>query len=160
MNQEYFTIQISSEINLGISLVEMGTVAQFETKNICTVPGVAEFWHGVANFKGSLLWILDSDRFFALGTNNSRAEQKLTAVILKQGFGENQKRVAIVAQQLTGIISVATDLLKPLKDNANAPPVLGDCCSVTAQTGDQTTYIIDSVAFLQQLNQQSTLITA
>lgn len=63
MNQEYFTVALSTSVDLGLSLVDMGTVAQFEVKNICTVPGVANFWYGVVNFKGSLLWILDSDRF-------------------------------------------------------------------------------------------------
>ena len=63
INQEYFTVELASKITLGFSLSEIGTVAQFETLNICAVPGVAEFWYGVANFKGSLLWILDSDRF-------------------------------------------------------------------------------------------------
>ena len=64
VNQEYFTVELASKITLGLSLNEMVTVAQFETKNICIVPGVADFWYGVVNFKGSLLWILDSDRFF------------------------------------------------------------------------------------------------
>ena len=64
INQEYFTVELASKITLGLSLNEMVTVAQFEIKNICIVPGVADFWYGVVNFKGSLLWILDSDLFF------------------------------------------------------------------------------------------------
>ena len=64
MDREYFTIKLTAEIDLGVALADMTTAVQFETKNICAVPGVPEFWYGVVNYQGGLLWILDSDRFF------------------------------------------------------------------------------------------------
>ena len=76
MNREYFTVELASQIVLGLSLTEMATVVQFETKYICAVPGVAEFWHGVVNFKGSLLWVLDSDRFLSLPAKNQANHRK------------------------------------------------------------------------------------
>ncbi len=160
MNQEYFTVALSSEINLGLSLVDMATVAQFEAKNICLVPGVANFWYGVVNFKGSLLWVLDSDRFFNLNLNvpRNRQTQKLTTVILKNQQSVNQKRVAIVTQKLQGILSVEPSSLKPLTDDVC--PALRECCSAIAQTELQTAYILDSAALLNRLHQQSILVSA
>ena len=63
MDREYFSFELSTRIDLALSLTDMKVVTQFEVKNICIVPGVADFWYGVTNFKGSLIWVLDSDRF-------------------------------------------------------------------------------------------------
>ncbi len=160
MNQEYFIVALSSEINVGLSLVDMGTIAQFEVPNICTVPGVANFWYGVVNFKGSLLWVLDSDRFFNLNLNahHNRQLHKLTTVILKNQQSVNQKRVAIVTQQLLGILAVESSSLKPLTDNVC--PTLREYCSAMVKTELQTAYIIDSAALLTRLHQQSILVSA
>ncbi|HEY9770222.1 MAG TPA: chemotaxis protein CheW [Coleofasciculaceae cyanobacterium] len=160
MNQEYFTIALSTEVDVGLSLADMGTVAQFEVKNICTVPGVANFWYGVVNFKGSLLWILDSDRFFNLNIKNNRQPQKLTAVILKNQQSDNQKKVAIVTQQLKGILAVEPSCLKPLTDRDNVSPMLRECCCALVKTELQTTYVIDSAALLNRLHQESILVSA
>jgi twitching motility protein PilI len=154
MNQEYFTLELASEINLGLPLADMGSVIQLETINICTVPGVANFWHGVINFKGSLLWILDSDRFLMRSLMGD-SSPKLTAVILQSQQTGSQNKVALVTQKLKGIISVESSCLQPLPDNL--VPQLGKCCSAIAQNEGQQTYIIDSVALLQQLHQQSSL---
>ncbi len=158
MNQEYFAVELASAINLGIPLVNMGTVAQFDIQSVCTVPGIANFWYGVANFKGSLLWVLDSDRFFNLSTPRNQRSQKLTAVILKSEGSVSQKNVAIVTQQLKGILTIKASCLKPIADNVF--PQLHKCCSAVAQTESQTTYIIDSAVLLQQLHQQSILVSA
>ena len=158
MNQEYFTVELASAINLGIPLVNMGTVAQFDRQSVCTVPGVANFWHGVANFKGSLLWVLDSDLFFNLSIQRNQRSQKLTAVILKSEASVSQQKVAIVTQQLKGIQTINPSCLKPIADNVH--PQLRECCSAVVQTESQTTYIIDSAVLLQQLHQQSILVAA
>ena len=153
MNQEYFTIKLSSGINLALSLADMRTVDQFEIKNICPVPGVADFWYGVVNFKGSLLWVLDSDRFFDLNKENNRPS-KLTAVILHNLQG--RQKVALVTQQLLGILSIEASCLKPMN---SVYPVLNECCRAIAQTESQKVYIIDSVALLEQLQERSTLVS-
>ena len=183
MNQEYFTVELGSGRHLGVPLANMGAAAQFEVQNVCTVPGVADFWHGVVNFKGSLLWVLDSDRFFNLSSPEKKQPQKLTAVILKSEELGNPKKVAIVTQKLTGILSVKSSELKPLEDHAS--PQLHKCCNAFVQTESavpqlenatkdassasvvadgilrsQRTYIIDSSALLQQLHQQSILLSA
>lgn len=157
MNQEYFTVELGSGMHLGVPLANMGTVAQFEVQNVCIVPGVANFWHGVVNFKGSLLWVLDSDRFFNLSIQKNKQPQKLTVIILKSEELVSQKKVAIVTQQLKGILTIEPSSLKPIANNVS--PQLRECCAAIAQAESQTTYIIDSTALLQQLHQQSILVS-
>ena len=153
MNREYFTVELASEIVLGIALTEMTTVVQFETKYICAVPGVAEFWHGVVNFKGSLLWVLDGDRFFNLPTKNRKPPQKLTAIIIR----DRQKQVALATRQLKGIVAVEPSDLKSLADDDSSP--LHQCCSAIAQTEVGSFYTLDSAALVQQLHQRSSLVS-
>lgn len=156
MNREYFILGLTSAIDLGIPLADMGSVIQFETSSICTVPGVASFWCGVINFKGSLLWVLDCNPFFNLEIP-PRTSSRLTAVILQNQQSGNQNRVALVAQKLKGIVSVESSRLLPLTDNVSAQ--LRDCCSAITQIEGQEIYIIDSAASLQRLQQQSSLVS-
>ena len=156
-NREYFTIELTSEIMLAISLNEMSTVVQFAADNVCTVPGVADFWHGVANFKGSLLWILDSDRFFEIEDRPRKPKSKLTAVIIKNKELGEQKRVAITAQRLCGIMTLEASSFKPKSTEISSQ--LAQCCAAVAQNEAQTIYIVDSAALLKQLNQQSVLVS-
>ena len=153
MNREYFTVELASQIVLGLSLTQMATVVQFETKYICAVPGVAEFWHGVVNFKGSLLWVLDSDRFLNLPDKNKTSPQKLTAIIIQ----DRQKQVALVTRQLKGIVAVEPSELKSLANDNTSQ--LHQCCSAIAQTAAGVFYILDSAVLLQQLHQRSGLVS-
>lgn len=156
--REYFTVELKSQITLGIPLDEMGTVVQFDAANVCTVPGVADFWYGVANHKGSLLWILDSDRFFSLEESSSRPSQKLTAVIIRNQNFSRQKQVAITAEALQGImeLEVAPGELM----SGGISPQLAQCCSsIAVTTGNKSVHILNSAALLQQLYQQSTLVS-
>jgi twitching motility protein PilI len=159
IHQEYFTVELGSKITLGLPLNQMGIFAQFDTSNICTVPGVADFWYGVVNFRGSLLWILDSDRFFNLNPQRNKLSQKLTAVVVKNQQLDSEKQVAIVTQQLKGIVTIEPSCCKPLADDAS--PQLRQCCSAVAQieTESQNIYLLDSTALLQQLHQQSMLVS-
>lgn len=153
INREYFTVELASQIVLGLSLTEMATVVQFETKYICAVPGVAEFWHGVVNFKGSLLWVLDSDLFFNLSAKNRQPPQKLTAIIIQ----DRQKQIALVTRQLKGIVAVEPSELKSLANDSTSQ--LHQCCSAIAQTAAGVFYTLDSAALLQQLHQRSSLVS-
>ncbi len=156
MNQEYFTFELASSIQMGIALDSMKMVSQFEAQNICTVPGVANFWYGVVNYKGSLLWILDSDRFLNIPTQKQQRLQKLTTVILKPEVGDGQKQVAIVTKQLQGILAIEPTCLQPLTEHA---PQLQQCCNAVAQTDGKTVYLIDTTKFLEQLHQRSILVS-
>ena len=158
IDREYFTVGLSSEIALGLSLSEMGTVAQFELQDICPVPGVTNFWYGVANFKGSLLWILDSARFFGLETERHKKPTKLTTVIVKEQGQDNNQQAAIVTDRLMGIVTLDPSGLNPVPESAL--PQLQQCCSQLARLEEQTIYILDCGALLAQLQQQSILVSA
>ena len=158
MVSEYFSVELSPEINLGIPLSDMGTVLQFETKNICTVPGVADFWYGVVNYKGSLLWVLDSDRFFKLGSKRTFITKIFTALVLKPQIEKSQIQIAILTPKLVGIISPETNDLKELMDNT--PSGLRVCCTATVEVETKNTYILYPANLLHQLNQHSTLVSA
>lgn len=150
-DREYFTIKLTAQINLGVALADLVTVVQFATKVICAVPGVAEFWYGVVNYKGSLLWVLDSDRFFELD-DNRKLGQKLTAIVVRDRSG-NHKQVALVTSQLKGIVAVAPTEIESLADNETT---LHQCCSAVVPTN--AIYLLDSALLLQQLHQRSTLV--
>ncbi len=162
MNQEYFVVELSASIQLGLPLVDMGTVVQFEQKDICLVPGVAPFWYGVVNFKGSLLWVLDSDRFFNLtansDVNSDLLNAKLISVLLTHQIKGTQRRSALVVQKLQGLLTVDSSKLKPL--STSVPSNLQAVCKAEVETDNNIIYILDSVVFLQQLHQQSTLVSA
>ena len=184
MDREYFSVELSPRIDLALSLTDMKLVTQFEVKNICVVPGVADFWYGVTNFKGSLIWVLDSDRFFIrslMGETqgaggrtcvcpsnapsetapnrffnivNDRQPKKLTSIILHQQ--QAQKKVAIVTRQLKGIISVEQDRLKPIENDTS---ILSKCCSAIVEAEDLSTYIIEPAALLLELQKRSLLVS-
>ncbi|MEL6439207.1 MAG: CheW domain-containing protein [Cyanobacteria bacterium J06621_8] len=156
MNQEYFTFELALSIHLGIPLNNMASVAQFEASNICTVPGVANCWYGVVNYKGSLLWVLDSDRFFGLAAPRSQRLSKLTTVLLKTESQDSQKQVAIVTQKLNGIVALEPSSLAPLAKKVSSQLQL--CCSTVAKTESSVIHIIDPANLLQQLHQQSSLV--
>lgn len=156
MDQEYFSIQLSDTTNLAIPLDNMGAVVQFESDSVCVVPGVAEFWYGVVNFKGSLLWILDSNHYFSFGNAQKSQGKKLTAVILKQQQEQSKKQVAIVAQKLLGIVELA---VSTLEESSNIAPNLKNCSTLHSLLDTKKTYILNPNNLLQQIHEQSALIS-
>lgn len=156
MNQEYFSIQLSSTTDLAIPLENMGAVIQFESDSVCIVPGIAEFWHGVINFKGSLLWILDSNLYFSLGDKRESRTRKLTAVILKQHQKQSKKQIAIVAEKLEGIVELEVNILE---ESSNISPNLKNCSALNNILETKKTYILNPHNLLQQIHQQSSLIS-
>ena len=156
MDREYFTIKLTAEIDLGVALTDMTTAVQFEAKNVCAVPGVAEFWHGVVNYQSSLLWLLDSNRFFGLAANTRQPSSKLTAIIVRDRFS-NQKQVAVVTPQLKGIVAVEPTNLRSLANDRSSR--LHQCCSAVVQTAAKAIYLIDSAGLLQEIHQKSLIST-
>lgn len=159
MTQEYFRFALSADISLAIPLENMGKVVQLETQHICTIPGVASFWYGIVNLKGSLLWVLDSDRYFNLNYNQSHSQQKkITAVVVKQNLQATERQVALVTPRLEGIIALKSDQLEPLTDQiAN---IWHTCSSAMVDQGNKNIYILDSINLLKQLHQKSSLVSA
>lgn len=153
IEQEYFTIKLTSEIDLAVALINLKTIIQLETNNICAVPGVAEFWYGVVNFKGSLLWVLDSDRFFQFH-DSLQPSPKLTAIVTSDLL--QRKQVAIVTRQLKGIVEIAPSKLEAIKNESH--PMLRQCCIAVARTEANQIYLLDSASLLGRLHQNSTLV--
>lgn len=158
MTQEYFTARLTDSIEIGLSLEDMTTVAQFDLKSICVIPGVAPFWYGVVNFQGSLLWVLDGGLFFGIDSDRNLASQQLTALVLNRHIGGTKKRVALVVKQLQGILTVDPSKLTPAL--SSLPATLKNLCTVNRDKQERTTCIVDTEAFLQQLYQQSILVSA
>lgn len=158
MSQEYFTVRLSTEIYLGLALKDMATVAQFEQKDICLVPGVASFWYGVVNFKGSLLWVLDCRRFFNLNSEEELLKSQLTSVVLTPNLTGNSKKVALVVQQLSGIISVDLDKSTPVSTSFSS--VLQNLCTAAVEQDNKVICILNTEDFLEQIYQQSPLMAA
>ena len=157
MNREYFSIVLSSELNLAIPLDNMGAVIQIKMTDICTVPGVANFWYGAINFKGSLLWVLDTNCYFELGQNNNHISKKLTAVIVKYHKHNNSKKLALVTPKLNGIIALDSAELKPAITNERY--VWSDCCSGIFEGETESTFILNFTDLLKQLQSRSDLLT-
>ena len=162
MNQEFFVVELSTSIRLGLTLEDMTTVTQFEQKDICIVPGVAPFWYGVVNFKGSLLWVLDIDRFLNLSgeleTVSDRWNSKLTSIVLTHQIQGTQRRIALVVKKLDGLLTVQSSQIQPL--SPTAPSSLQTICSKAIEQKDRITYILAIETLLQQLHQRSNLVNA
>jgi twitching motility protein PilI len=157
MNQEYFAVSLSASIQIGLSLEDMTTVTQFDRKSICVIPGVDLFWYGVVNFQGSLLWVLDSDRFLNIESDKDYAKQQLTAIVLNRQIEGANKRVALVVKQLQGILNVEPNKLHLIPNSL--PDILKNLCTASINKDDRAIYIVDSTALLQKLNRQS-IVTA
>ena len=157
MSQEYFSIQLSPEINLGIPLEYMGGVVQLEVEKICPIPGVKEYWYGVANYQGSLLWVLNSDRYFNFHNQRNILTKKITAVIISQKAHKSSQKVALETQKLVGITTLEID--DACKLDNSIPPQLKNCVSSSLTSETNHTYILNSGNLLQQL-QQSALVSA
>ena len=157
MNLEYFTIALSTKLNLAIPLENMGAVISIEMTDICTVPGIADFWHGAVNFKGSLLWVLDTNYFFNLPSKQSNIPKKLTGVIVKQHQNNNSHKIALITSKLKGIVSFDSQQLEPIDNNRSYSWT--DCCSSVIENLGESTYILNSQNLLEQLREKSDLIT-
>ena len=156
MGQEYFSVALSSNVNLAIPLNSMGAVIQVEAQNICLIPGVADFWHGTINFKGSLLWVLDSDRYFKLD-NTSGYFNKYTAVVIQQDRSQSSKKIALVAKKLLGIVALNSENSAQLAGDSS---VLEQCCSSINQEETKRIFILNPSNLFERLYQNSTLVSA
>lgn len=155
MAKEYFAVELSNSVCLGIPLADLVCIVQFELRDICLVPGVAPFWYGVVNFKGSLLWILDSDRWLAFNDTTNLQDNKLTAVIISDRDLTTHRRVALVVRQLQGIFTVEPERIESLPQSIST--ILKNFCTGTVEQEAKNLYLLDSQSFLQQLNQDSRL---
>ena len=153
MMQEYFGIEISDSIHMALPLEDIEAMENFQQQNLCPIPGMPNYWFGVANQRGSLLWILDTELFFNLESSRELGSQKLTAVILKRRVQETQRRVALVVKKLEGVVDLAKSQLEPVPGTWE--PRLQKLGQVMAIKQGSSFIILDSEAFFQELQQKS-----
>lgn len=145
---QYFVVELSDSICLGIPLADLVCATQLEPRDICLVPGVAPFLYGVVNFRGSLLWVLDSHYLFDFAEDNN--SQKLTAIVINHR--ETSRRVALVVRQLKGIMSVEPE--QPTS-SGNVSTLLEKSCTGIVRQKDRNLYLLNSLAFFDRLYQYS-----
>ena len=114
MIQDYFSIQLSGDLRVALPLTHVETVARFQRQIICPIPGIPPFWLGVINQKGSLLWVLDGDRFFELASSLDQASPNLTTVILSCWVKETRQQEVEAQKQRNEKDKLQQEVIKML----------------------------------------------
>jgi twitching motility protein PilI len=156
MSKDYFRVNLSDSFALGLPLTEVETVIKLEQREIAAIPGIAQFWYGVTNYRGSLLWVLDTGDFLQLDDWQINPLEKLTAVVLNYQFQGIKRRVAVTVQQLAGVVSPQDKQLQPLSSENQAK--FRDLFTSQVQSDELPIYLLDIEKLLQDLYQKSELL--
>jgi len=152
--QEYFCIGLSNNVYLGLSLVHVDKLIQLRPKDICVIPGVSDSWLGVVNYKSSLLWVLDTDKFLDISDSKNERKSQRTAIIVNYSIVDRQKKVALIIDNLEGVIKVTPDQQE--SSQANIPHKLQKICDFIRQDGKDIG-LVNTEILLEQLSEQSLL---
>lgn len=106
MNLEFFSFQLADSLRIALPLTHVEKIIQIPQQQICPLPGIASYYAGIANYQGSLLWILDSEQFFNLVPSRSLKKTNLTAIVITLQTPEIRRRIAISVKRLNGILSL------------------------------------------------------
>ena len=158
MIQEYFGIQLSRSVHIALPLANVETIARFQRPRICPIPGVAPFWLGVVNQRGSLLWVLDGDCFFNLVSTIDPQEQKLIVVVLKRRIQGVQQQVAWMVKSLEGVLSLDNSQSQPLPPTLE--PRFQNLFKTIVTQDNKPVAILNSEAFFQVLRPQSATLVS
>ena len=153
--QEYFCIGLSNGVYLGLSLEHIDKLIQLQPKDICLIPGIADFWWGVVNYKSSLLWVLDTEKFLAISGNKNKVKSQQNVLILHYLIGNYQKKLALVIKSLEGVIQVEQPQTESIV--ANASPILKNICDGFVRQAHKDIALVKTEILLEQLSQQSLL---
>jgi twitching motility protein PilI len=104
MSQEFFSFQLADAIQIALPLANVDRIVQISRQQICPLPGVASCWAGIVNYEGSLLWLLDSERFFELTPARSLKARHWTAVVVTFQDSQICRRVALSVRELHGLL--------------------------------------------------------
>ena len=116
---------------------------------------VAPFWLGVTHERGSLLWVLNGDRFFELVTESDSPEQNLAAVVLSCWLRETQRRVVLVVKEWLGVGSLYSSELEEV--SWGLPSQFDSLFTSIVITDEKKYGLLDPMAFFEQLSQNSNL---
>ncbi|MDJ0533253.1 MAG: chemotaxis protein CheW [Xenococcaceae cyanobacterium MO_207.B15] len=157
MNQEYFNVGLSESIYLGLPLDSIDKLIHLESDNICVIPGVASFWAGVFNYRGSLVWILDS-QFLTVASLAERMPKKQTLLVLKPQIQEGQKKqVALIVKKLAGILTIDRKQCKSWSATSALSSLGGKICPTVAEEENKQIYLLDTDILFEQIYQNSLL---
>jgi twitching motility protein PilI len=106
MNSEFFSFQLADSIRIALPLTHVEKIIQIPQQQICPLPGIASYWAGIANYQGSLLWVLDSEQFFNLVPSRLLKKANWTAIVVTFQTPEIRRRIAISVKSLNGILAV------------------------------------------------------
>ena len=153
--QEFFCIGLAKGVYLGLPLGHIDKLIQLQSKDICLIPGIADCWLGVVNYKSSLLWVLDLENFLGVSDKQDKAKSQQNVLILHYSNGNYQKKVALVIKSLEGVIQVAQHQTESLF--ANNSPVLKNICDGLVRQEEKDIALVKTDLLLEQLSQQSLL---
>lgn len=106
MNSEFFSFELADSIQIALPLAHVEKIIQIPQQQICPLPGIASYWAGIANYQGSLLWVLDSEQFFNLIPSRSLKKANWTAIVVTFQTPEIRRRIAISVKRLNGILAL------------------------------------------------------
>lgn len=158
MIQDYFGVSLSAIWKLALPLTDVETVIKLEQTEIATVPGIAQFWYGVTNYRGNLLWVLDPENFLQLDSSQINSTEKLTAVVLTCQLQGTTKRIAFVVKQLAGVVSIRTELLTFLSNDDKSQ--FFDLFIGQIIVNDNLFYLLDVEKLFREISKKSNLVIA
>ncbi len=158
MNQEYFYVGLSKSIYLGLPLNSIDKLIQLESDNICVIPGVVSFWAGVFNYRGSLVWIIDTNNFLTVASEKELMAKKQTLLVLNPQIQEGQKKqVALMVKKLAGIFTLDENQCQS-SSATDALSFLGKkICPIVVEEENKQIYLLDTNILLEQIYQNSLL---
>ncbi|MGK7896948.1 MAG: chemotaxis protein CheW [Xenococcus sp. (in: cyanobacteria)] len=153
--QEYFCIGLSHSVYLGLSLEHVDKLITLRRKDICLIPGIADFWVGVVNYKSSLLWILDLENFLGITKNNQEFKSQQTVLILNYSTGNYQKKVALIIKDLQGVFKFQKEQI--VVNYSAIFSRLQDICDSFMHQDGKDIALVKTEVLLEQLEQHSLL---
>ena len=151
--QEYFCIGLSNSVYLGLSLDNIDKLITLQPQDICLIPGIADFWLGVINYKSSLLWILDLENFLDIAKNNQKIKSQQTVLILNYSIGNYQKKVGLIIKSLEGVFNFGQEQMIA----SCFTPKLQNICQAFTTENEKDIALVKTELLLEQLSQQSLL---
>ncbi|AFZ36928.1 CheW domain protein [Stanieria cyanosphaera PCC 7437] len=156
MIQNYFSVSLSTPWKVALPLTDVETVIKLEPTEIAIIPGIAQFWYGVTNYRGNLLWVLDTEEFFKINSFQVNSLEKLTAVVLTTKIEGITKKVAFTAKGLEGVISIKLDSLSILSTQTKSQ--FSNSFVSQFQENDILFYLLDVQQLFKELSQKSELL--
>ncbi|GAB4231379.1 MAG: hypothetical protein Kow0049_13700 [Stanieria sp.] len=169
MIQNYFSVSLSTPWKVALPLTDLETVIKLEPTEIAIIPGIAQFWYGVTNYRGNLLWVLDTEKFLQIDScegltsgvytpRQVNSLEKLTAVVLTTKVEGITKKVAFTVKGLEGVISIKLDSLSVLSTQIKSQ----FSNSFVSQFLEKEIlfYLLDVQQLFKELSQKSELLSA